>query len=217
MMPLFAEHHSERPATGPPDEAFLDMVRRFYAEAFGHGPIVDTTPSGPSIDALPFMARVFPSARIVFVHERALENIARRFRANPEASFGALCNEWQVILSGWRHQREILEPGRWLEIDYREVALAPAAVATALSRLIDGTGVLAARIEAELARFKTSTVVDSVSPLDIAETPWSPVDIATLKTHCSAELAAWGYTLDTSYRAKPAESPSGRETASVTP
>lgn len=161
--------------------------------------IVDKTPGGPMIRNLPFIQRLWPDARIVFVKRRGIENVASRLRKFPQVDFESHCKQWKNCMNAWLGVRENLY--HTLEIDQYDVQTQPLEAAARLSEFLDLTATqrnyLGERFSEDRPE-KTGTST-SATALDFEQLDWSDSEKNLFREHCANDLQKWGYSEDRNY------------------
>ena len=185
-------------------EAFLSAI----AEVFGKfqiqynpiNPWFDKTPDAAMIEAAPILATLWPSAVFVFARRRALENVVSRVKKFPSASFEAHCGSWAQSMAAWRGVRDSGISA--IEIDQYDVAHEPDATAARLAAFLalSGQSVTELLLEMKNSRPQRSDEHSTHRVLSLEACGWSDRQIETFQSRCSGEMAAYGYTLDQSYR-----------------
>lgn len=160
---------------------------------------VDKTPSHELIQSIPILAETWPNARFIFMKRRGLENMMSRLRKFPATSLQLHCNQWSSIMSDWRVARSSI-PGRFLELDQRQVLEDPYGAADRMGELLNLDPLEVAALGAGL-RILRAEVTDRSARVvaDIVETGWTPEMIETFRTVCGPEMEAYGYTYDARY------------------
>lgn len=186
---------------------YRDMVRRFYDRAYRGGNVVDKTPSIDGVETVPFIQSVFPEARFVFCHRRALENVESRLRKWPAVPFDAHCREWGETMSLWRRVRRDLPPGHYREIELRRSILDLEGTVQNLKALVGCDDDAAQRMRATLTEESPSMIEGSEvgRVLDLDSMGWTASERASFLKTCRSELDSWGYSLDARYFADSTE------------
>lgn len=179
-------------------ELLRTMLRHFHALAAPRGERIwlDKTPDIYMVHATPILAAAYPRGRWVFMKRNGIEVLDSRRRTHPEMTFEAGCRDWALVMQDWLRARGHVE-GRFLEIDQREVATEPGAVAQRLAtflRLDDARrGGIAGVFAAE--RPGRTTTRDYAEVLTLEAARWSAAEKATFRGTCAAAMQAWGYPL----------------------
>ncbi|MGH8544929.1 MAG: sulfotransferase [Gammaproteobacteria bacterium] len=184
------------------EKHYANMIRQFYNEAYRASHIVDKTPSLQGVETVPFARKTFPSAKFVFCHRRALENVESRIRKWPGSLFESHCREWSAIMSKWRSLRSDLPEELYLEVDQQSIAIRPEKVAQSLGVMIDLESDQTAVIAETFATRETAMIVGSAKTrvLDLDAIDWDADQKRIFLDICGEELTAWSYTLDGTYR-----------------
>lgn len=108
-------------------EKFVSFVRTYMAEVYGGDLWLYKTGGRRTIEALPFLKRVFPEARIVYCRRNPYEVMASRLLKFPNVGFERHCSLLAGALLAWASVRGELPD--WIEIDQREILNDPEQIA----------------------------------------------------------------------------------------
>jgi len=89
---------------------YAGIYKNYLGECF-----IDKTPTYAAIDSSPVINEVFPSARIIYMQRRGIENVASKQRKFPDQDFAKACNAWKSCINCWRGKKGLLN--NYLEID----------------------------------------------------------------------------------------------------
>ena len=158
---------------------------------------------GPEmIRFLPTVLRLWEEGRAIFVKRRGLENITSRVRKFPNISFEQHCVDWTDTMGAWREIRSALPSDTIIEIDQWDMIRHPNTVALALGNFL---ALSPDRIRA-LEEMLLSTRPQETEPgsatrsVTLDATEWPAAHKEIFLKHCGAEMAAFDYTLDDTYR-----------------
>lgn len=179
----------------------MALVLKTFQEAVQSGePWIDKTPGTDMYFAAPYIREFWPKAKFIFAKRRGIENIVSRMKKFPEAPFAHHCEDWVSTMSGWRALRDTgLDH---IEIDQMDIARKPEMVA---ERLGDFLNLPESAIDA-IAREMTHSHPEAASAdspqkvYSLNSTNWTEDEIATFRAACAAEMDAFGYTEDETYR-----------------
>jgi hypothetical protein len=165
-------------------------------------PWVDKTCNSPMILVLEDLVSLWPECRIVFAKRRAIENVRSRLKKFPARDFSYHSQDWALIMSSWRTVREKLEPWRYREIDQFDMIGAPQAVAAELGGLLSLDSGAQARIVHVLKTLRPQQTAAGTAEqiLSLETAGWTKAQMKEFQETCGAEMQAYGYTLDETYR-----------------
>jgi hypothetical protein len=158
-------------------------------------PWYDKTGNPETIFILPRLLAAWPQSRVIFARRRGIENIYSRTRKFAGRDFAYHCRDWAANMQAWRTTRGRLDPARITEVDQAEMLKAPEAVAARLAALLGLTG----EEQAGIAHtFRTERPQESYPgsaerQMTLAETGWSPPQIAQFEALCGEEMHAFEY------------------------
>jgi hypothetical protein len=164
------------------------------------GPWFDKTPGPHMYSAAPYLRELWPGSKFIFAKRRGIENIVSRTKKFPSAPFAFHCRDWVSVMSGWRALRETgLDH---LEIDQFDIARQPIEVAERLGFFLNLPKSSIDAIARTMAQTRPqATSADSPEKVySLESTGWSEEQIAVFKSICAAEMEAFGYSYDESYR-----------------
>jgi hypothetical protein len=158
---------------------------------------------GPEmIHFLPTVLRLWEEGRAIFVKRRGLENITSRIRKFPNVSFEQHCLDWTNTMGAWREIRADLASDAIVEIDQWDMIRHPNTVALTLGKFL---ALSPDRMRA-LEKMLLSTRPQETEPgsatrsVTLDATEWPAAQKEIFLKHCGAEMAAFEYTLDDTYR-----------------
>lgn len=185
--------------------AILADFKRLHDARIGGARIwFDKTPDFHMVQSIPFVREIYPEARFLFLKRRGFENVVSRRKKFPHLSFERQCTLWSKAMSAWAATRQRLPLGTWLEIDQRDVALAPGEVADAIATILQ----LPEHDREVIRRYLRDnrpqyTGGDESRPLDFGSLDWSEGQKETFVAVCDEMMQLFGYTYDERYRALP--------------
>lgn len=182
------------------NNAFRDIVEAANPQS----PWFDKTGGSEMIRFLPTVLTLWPTAGVVFLKRRAIENILSRIKKFPKHNFDHHCADWAKTMNAWREVRETLPQGQFIEIDQYDMINNAGGTASALSAFLGLSRELRNAMEAQWQKTRPQeTEADSAQRIwSLESTGWSDQQIKTFKQFCGVEMAAFGYTLGADYRAK---------------
>ncbi|WP_394128926.1 sulfotransferase [Shewanella maritima] len=83
----------------------LENLRQLHRDMYGNAIVIDKTPGGPMIAALPMLLKVYPQAKVIYCKRRAIENVASRLKKFPKVSFTAHCKQWRNTHHQWNNAK----------------------------------------------------------------------------------------------------------------
>ncbi len=164
------------------------------------GPWFDKTPGPHMYSAAPYIEELWPGAKFIFAKRRGIENIVSRMKKFPAAPFAFHCQDWVSVMNGWRVLRETgLD---YLEIDQFDIAHQPMKVAERLGAFLNlpKRSVDAVALTMTQTRPQATSADSPERVYSLESTGWTEEQIATFKSTCSAEMDAFDYSYDESYR-----------------
>jgi hypothetical protein len=201
-----------------------DLKRRLF-ETF-RTMVNDLNPKEPWFDksggremiwAIPIVRELWPGSVFVFAKRRGIENVISRLKKFPDESFEYHCNDWAKHMAVWRHIRQQLPPGCFIEVDQRDMIQQPERTARNLCAFlqVDESAVTAARPAfggATTTLGAACYVMTSQRPqeseegsasktVSLAESGWTVEQTETFLEHCETEMKEFGYTMDEHYSA----------------
>lgn len=179
-------------------EQMLSVIKRQYSNLFAQGCILDKTPGGAMIRALPDIQRLWPEARIIFVKRRGIENVVSRLKKFPEVDFKSHCSQWKNCMNAWDWVKGGLV--NKIEVDQFDVLTQPVLVAKRLGDFLDLPSVQISALERHFSSDKPEqTRSVSHSALSINNVNWNNEQKSFFIQHCAENLERWGYSQDESY------------------
>lgn len=180
-------------------EQMLSVLKKQYMALIEDEWLVDKTPGGPMIRALPHIQRLWPDAKVVFVKRRGIENVASRLRKFPQVDFESHCKQWKNCMNAWARVRETLN--NTIEIDQYDVLTQPAESAAKLANFLALTESQQNFLTKRFVEDRPEQTGHSVSPLalDLEKINWSEEHKSLFRQHCANDLEKWGYSDDDSY------------------
>lgn len=100
---------------------------------------IDKTPDIAQVRAVSALARLWPAARFVFLYRPPAEAIRSNlatFRTAVDGKEPAHAERWAALHRTWRHKREGLAPGAFLEVYHPDMKADPTGVAAAVVSLL---------------------------------------------------------------------------------
>jgi hypothetical protein len=135
----YERDRSETTLKRVPIQAFQRLIRRGFVHLaqnlYGTRYWLDKTPTAEMVRAAPLMRELWPNARFIFMKRRVIENLLSRRRKFPHESTERHYSDWVAIMAAWLAVRDKLA-GNALEVEHRQLALDPGAVATAIAALL---------------------------------------------------------------------------------
>jgi hypothetical protein len=172
-----------------------NLFARAYMETMGPGRWLDKTPGGPRmVNACPTLLEIFPAAKFIFCRRRGIENVLSRQRKYPDRALDVHCNGWAKTMEAWIAVRPALAD-RAVEVDQRDMATRPEAVAEAVSALIglsqaESEGLL--RVLRDHRPEQTRPAQDETA-ISLSDTGWSQEEQETFRRICGPMMQAFGY------------------------
>lgn len=185
----------------------LQALLKTTVERYGPAPPwFDKTGNPEMIESIPILRALWPEAVFVFAKRRGIENIVSRLRKFPEHSFDYHCRDWARNMARWREVRDAIPPTKRREVDQRDMIQHPDQVGEQLQYLFGANPAQkAAMISVMRNNRPQETRSGSAEAVhDIDTVGWNPHQIELFIRLCGAEMAAYGYSLNDSYKARSA-------------
>jgi hypothetical protein len=165
-------------------------------------PWFDKTGSMQMVEAMPILYRIWPSARFIFAKRRGLENIVSRVVKFPRHDFTYHCVNWAGTMAAWSRIRAEHPEVPGIEVDQRDISDAPEETARMIGAFLELDREAQGRMSATMTRDRPQeTRPGSASRvITLAETGWTDEQIAIFERECGAQMRAYGYTTDETYR-----------------
>jgi hypothetical protein len=198
-----------------------DLKRRLF-ETF-RTMVNDLNPKDPWFDktgtpemtaAIPIVRELWPGSVFVFAKRRGIENVLSRLKKFPSESFEYHCADWARNMAVWRHIRQQLPPGCFIEVEQRDMIQQPERTARSLCEFLQ-VDESAVRPQAAFGGATTTlrvagyvmatqrpqeTAEGSASKtVSLAESGWTVEQTETFLEHCETEMKEFGYTMDEHY------------------
>lgn len=195
---ILAGYHLGRIDYSQFHDTVLEMLKSL-ALGFTSPYWIDKTPTYQMIASVPILAQAWPNAKFVFMKRRGLEVIRSRSRKFAAMQFQNACNDWSLIMSGWRTVRDMI-PARFLEVDQYHMATNPEQTANNLGKLLhlDSTEITAIAHQLRKQRPESTGPADNIVS-DPAELKWNPEQMNMFLEKCGREMVEYGYAYDSSY------------------
>jgi len=165
-------------------------------------PWFDKTGSTQMVEAMPMLHRIWPSARFIFAKRRGLENVVSRVLKFPRHDFQYHCVNWAGTMSAWRRVRVAHPDLPGIEVDQRDISDAPEATARLIGEFLALSPEAQEKVSDTMLRHRPQETRPGSAErvLTLADTGWTPQQIAIFERECGEQMQAYGYTTDSSYR-----------------
>ncbi|NDY90906.1 sulfotransferase family protein [Ideonella livida] len=189
----------------PPEEIrsrLGTLFRQMYRHLHAGQSFCDKTPGVPMLRALPLAQVVWPDARFIFCHRRGVENVASRLRKfGAEGDFQGHCQDWSMAMRVWLESSALLSPGSWLQVEQRELALAPDTVAQRLAQHLQLEPDQHQRLAEYLRhqRPEQTALQAEQHPVGLQDLGWPPEQVDTFRSLCGEMMQRYGYLEDARY------------------
>ncbi|MAG54897.1 MAG: hypothetical protein CMJ83_01265 [Planctomycetes bacterium] len=177
---------------------FVDV----YARHAGNGRWIDKSPDSylfaPMIRSCPELQRMSPKARFIFCARRGIENVLSRMNKFPHIPFDYQCRSWAHTFAEWGRAREEVGADRCLEVQQRDMAIRPHAVAADLRAFLE----LDERQESSIIRLlserrhEQSRIAQEYREIPLSETPWDEEQRDGFYRWCHPMMQAAGFDLE---------------------
>jgi Sulfotransferase family len=159
-----------------------DLKRRLF-ETF-RTMVNDLNPKEPWFDksggremiwAIPIVRELWPGSVFVFARRRGIENVISRLKKFPDESFEYHCHDWARHMAVWRHIRQQLPPGCFIEVEQRDMIQQPERTARSLCAFlqVDESAVPHACYVMSTQRPQESAEGSASKTLSLAESGWT--------------------------------------------
>jgi hypothetical protein len=187
------------------DEGIANLFQQVIRQTFQSKHWIDKTPTSDMIYGAPYLLRLWPNARFIFMKRRAYENIASRLRKFPDISFEHTCEAWAHAMQAWSIVRDQLR-GCAIEIDQHMIATAPDRVAAELAMFLafgDADRVRIGQIFRNEHPERTNPGSSHV--IDPAVDRFGSEDAEVFEKYCGKWLDSFHYSRDADYYTDAAE------------
>lgn len=166
-------------------------------------PWLDKTGNPQITAALPIVRELWPGSVFVFAKRRGIENVISRLKKFPGESFEYHCSDWAHNMAVWRHIRQQLPPGCFIEVEQRDMIQQPERTTRSLCAFlqVDEGAVPGACKVMSTSRPQESEKGSASKTLSLAESGWTVEQTETFLKHCETEMKEFGYTMDEHYSA----------------
>ncbi len=181
------------------DEGVAQVFHELIERTFKTRRWVDKTPTPDMIYGAPYLRRIWPNARFIFMKRRAYENVESRMRKFPDITFERTCEGWAHAMEAWSVVRDELH-GCAIEIDQQVIASSPDRVAWELTKFLSA-GHEARNRMAQILRSERPerTSLRAQHTIDPATDMSALFDPEIFEKYCGRWLNPYGYSRDTSY------------------
>ncbi|MBV8801225.1 MAG: sulfotransferase [Alphaproteobacteria bacterium] len=179
----------------------FEALKRIVEEHNKSAPWLDKTGNPEMVQAIPALRALWTDSVFIFAKRRGIENVVSRLKKFPQHNFRYHCDDWARNMRSWRDIRDTLPGHARLEIDQQEIAQFPENTADRIATFLNIND-SAARIIADTFREKRPQQTSDGTAsrlLDLTGTRWSQDQIEVFQQSCSAEMDAYGYSLDSTY------------------
>lgn len=185
-------------------EALLQWFKGQYEQYAPHtGMWVDKTADKELLYALPYVRRMWPQAKFIFMKRRSIENVASRKRKFSHIGFKNHCTLWTELNELMVAQMRVLPKESYIVIDQYDVATAPATVARALGVFLNLTLEQVAQVERVFTEDRPEfTGGDETVVCSLDEMPWTEAEKQILRDVCGPLTERMGWTLGNAYYAR---------------
>jgi hypothetical protein len=172
---------------------FVEIARNLAPTGFW----TDKTPGPQMVRATPFLRRVWPELRVIYMMRPPIENVESRRRKFPEFTFRGHCQMWADSMTAWEDVRDELKPCS-LEVQQLQLAHHPEIVVAQLTNLLTLSAPEADRLLASFINDRPQTTASADAPLYTLETVgWSEQQRETFLRICGDVMRRFGYHAET--------------------
>jgi hypothetical protein len=175
-----------------------NLFGRSFDEIMGSGRWLDKTPGGHEIViACPWLLEIFPNAKFIFCKRRGIENVLSRQQKFAHIEFGRHCASWAKTMEVWMSVRSRLA-GHAIEVDQRDMAVDPEAVAKTVADFLTLTGGEAAGLLEVLRdhRLEQTRPIQDREFIPLSATGWPAPEMEVFTAVCGPMMAAYGYAME---------------------
>jgi len=181
-------------------EQFFHVVRDKTNALNANGPWFDKTGNPEMIRALPIIKRLWPESVVIFAKRRGIENVMSRIRKFPAHDFQYHCKDWAANMLAWRQTRDLIGANSYVEVDQYDMIQNPGQVAAQLGALL-GVADVEPLIQTMRSNRPQQTDANSAERvLNIDSLNWSQQQLLSFGRFCGAEMEAYGYSYDETYK-----------------
>ena len=176
-----------------------NVFKVHYENIYQSGWIVDKTPGGLMLNALPSVKQMWPQAHIIFAKRRGIENIVSRLRKFPERSFEDHCRQWTDAMMRWHRLKA--DFSKTLEIDQFDIETSPNTVVNQLGRVLDLSDDQKSQMleEFQTKRPERTRVDEEPKAISLDKVNWTNEQKQTFRKICSVAMTTYGYSETESY------------------
>jgi hypothetical protein len=171
--------------------ALRDLVDRHHAGK----PWLDKTGNPEMMEIIPILRALWPQSRFIFAKRRGIENIVSRMKKFPQFTFEYHCRDWARNMETWRRMIEADPTIPGLEVDQRDIAMAPEATAARIGAFLD----MQAASLAEMTRIfvverpQETEAGSAMRELSLENSGWTQAEKAVFKEICGGAMGQLGY------------------------
>ena len=172
-------------------EFYRNIFEKYVSKAF-----IDKTPSHAAIETAPFIKKVFPEAKIIYMQRRGIENVISKKKKFPSQSFESASNEWKQCIKTWNNVKRSLED--FLEIEQYNLKVNPQSEIDRISRFLD----LTTEEQEKVFHFLTNKDIEKTSSkdaVDLEKSSFSEQEKSIFMNICGETMQQEGYSLTKSY------------------
>ncbi|MBW8190744.1 sulfotransferase [Neiella marina] len=186
------------------ESILLDSLRHLHKLYYGERVIIDKTPGGPMLNALPMLFKAYPQAKVIFCKRRGIENVASRLVKFPKVPFEQHCRQWRNSFHQWNAAKttitEFLSSKEWfVEVDQYLLQEKPDIQVEDIKRSLGLSDEQSMKTLGYLKQHSPQRTSKRKGSKSISEQGWSEEQQTTFTSICSKEMKRQGYSLDSSY------------------
>jgi hypothetical protein len=168
---------------------FVEIARNLAPTGYW----TDKTPGPQMVRATPFLRRVWPELRVIYMMRRPIENVESRRRKFPEFTFRGHCHMWADSMIAWESVREELKPCS-LEVQQLQLANHPEIVVEQLTELLTLSAQEAKRLLASFINDRPETTSKADAPLyTLDSVGWTEQQRETFLHICGDVMRRFGF------------------------
>lgn len=163
-------------------------------------PWMDKSGNPETIELIPHIMKLWPTAVFIFAKRRGIENIISRLKKFPGHNFEYHCRDWAKNMSAWRLIKEQIGR-RAMEIDQQEIVSSPGETADKLAGFLNAEPEVRARMTKTFTddRPQQSNDGSAARRASLETVSWSTADKDMFLELCGPEMELARYSLGLDY------------------
>lgn len=186
-------------------DVFKDALVTWFLEQYKtytptKGMWVDKTPDNDVLPVLPYLPQHIPSAKIIFMKRRPLENMQSRLRKFPNRTFEQQCAGWAKIMHDFDAISPQLPEHMYMVIDQYDIECVPSQVAAQIGSFLNLSMSQVQQMQYVFERTRPeATTAKREIPLVFDELPWTNEQKQFFIETCGPLMERHGWSWDAGY------------------